>query len=244
MHCCIASLQASTASSVVSQKQAKLVITSPKALQLVCLFAITKEAPRGWLGNELRPPFEAAACHANFSGSVREGGRERWILYGPLKVKVKHRSLANQNPVRNQEFSCPFQHWPPEKSSLRLPWWWFQIAQGSDITASSRLWHFSKENSTQKGISAPRQPHLVTASDVLRRVGAAFHQAFLLPAKRFPSPPLEMGTLSPITHYWTAAFVKLRKATVWRWSDVSWRVTPLSITLWVICLFFFEYFCD
>ena len=79
------------------------------------------------------------------------------------------------------------------------------------LSASSTLWHFSKENSIQKGILAPRQPHLVTASDTLRRTCAAFCQAFLPPAKRFPSLPLETRTLSPITHYWTAAFVELRK---------------------------------
>lgn len=54
-----------------------LVSTSPKALQFFCLlFAVIKEALRGWLVNELRPPCEAAARHANFSGSARKGGRE------------------------------------------------------------------------------------------------------------------------------------------------------------------------
>lgn len=98
------------------------------------------------------------------------------------------------------------------------------------ITASPRLWHFSKENSIQKEILAPRQPHLVTASDTLQRAGAAFRQAFLQPAKRFPAPPLETGT--QITHYWTTAFFGLRKAVVWKESDVSWRglsVTPFSV---------------
>lgn len=102
-----------------------------------------------------------------------------------------------------------------------------------NITASS-MWHVSKENSIQKGSTAPRQPHLVTASDTLGRASAAFGQAFLPLAKRVPSPPLETGTRSPITHYWTAAFVKLRKAAAWRGSDVSWRgvsVTPLCVTL-------------
>lgn len=128
------------------------------------------------------------------------------------------------------------EHWPPGKSSLRLPWWWLQITQGSELLTSQPRpgWHFSKENSIQKGILALRQPHLVTASDTLRRAGPAFRQAFLPPAKRFPSPPLETGTLAPITRYWTAAFVERRKAAAWRGIDVSWRglsVTPISVTL-------------
>lgn len=126
--------------------------------------------------------------------------------------------------------------WPPGKRKLEVAVVVVPDNLGQcafNITASS-MWHFSKENSIQKGILAPRQPHLVTASDTLGRASAAFGQTFLLPAKRVPSPPLETGPFLPITHYWTAAFIKLCKAAVWRGSDISGHgvsVTPLCVTL-------------
>lgn len=76
----------------------------------------------------------------------------------------------------------------------------------------------------------------------------AFTRPFSTPsrgaaAKRFPSPPQETGTLSPITHYWTATFVKLHKAAAWRGSVDPWRgvrgalllsLSNLFVFLWVL----------
>lgn len=112
------------------------------------------------------------------------------------------------------------------------------------ITASSLNWHFSQENSIQKEILAPRWSQIVAPSHMPPMGPAGVHQRLpgMAAAKRFPSPPQETGTLSPITHYWTATFVKLHRAAAWRGGVDPWRGvrgTPSSssnlfVFLWVL----------